>query len=614
MLRFIRLFFLVGCITFQGPTSYALAQPSLEAASHLRMPNAEQVRIDRQPADKNKPTPEDDSFSGEPTKVFRGVQTDTLPGSIDQNFSHPTSNRLYNTNRDQTWEGMGSRGRGQKIPFSNLKVFGSSLFNGNFSGTYYDERNPEYKIRFGDRVGVRVWGVFNFEQTLNVDRLGNIFIPSVGPVNVAGVPNKDLAETVRKAIDKVYSSNYYDSYIDLATSQPMSVFVSGYVNSPGRYAGGVTDSVLFFLDLAGGIDPERGSYREIEVVRKGVTVAVADLYKFLLEGRLDGGALQDGDVIVAKRRGIRVGVNGHVRTQAWFEFRHNAVSGREVMACADPLPGVSHVSVLGYRNRVPLKKYLTLKEFKNFPVYDNDTIEFIYDQPSDAITIYADGALNGRSQFFVKKGTRLNDVLNYIEVDKSYSDVNSIYLRRYDVAKRQATALQESLFRLEQNALTSSSSSVDEATIRVKEAELINQFVERAKRIQPQGVVPISNNGVIKNVYLQDGDIIVVPSRSDVVLTSGEVVVPNAVVFNAKYSVENYIAMSGGFSNKADQDNIILFKADGHIGNARTDRIEAGDSIMALPKYESKNLQFAKDLTQIFFQVAVGTRALVDIF
>lgn len=614
MLRFIRLFFLMGCITLLGSASSALAQSSLEAASHLRMPNSEQVRINQQPADRNKSNSGGDSSNGEPTKVFRGVQTDTLPGSIDQNFSHPTSNRLYNTNRDQTWEGMSSKGRSQKVPFSNLKVFGSSLFNGKFSGTYYDERNPEYRIRFGDRVGVRAWGAFNFEQELTVDRLGNIFIPSVGPVNVAGVQNKDLAETVRRAINKVYSSDYYDSYIDLATSQPLSVFVSGYVNSPGRYAGGVTDSVLFFLDLAGGIDPERGSYREIEVVRKGVTVAVADLYKFLLEGRLGGGSLQDGDVIVVKRRGIRVGVNGHVRTQAWFEFRHNAVLGREVMKCADPLPGVSHVSVWGYRNRTPLKKYLTLKEFEDFPVYDNDTIEFIYDQPSDAITIYADGALNGRSQFFVKKGTRLNDVLNYIEVDENYADVNSIYLRRYDVAKRQAAALQESLFRLEQNALTSPSGSVDEATIRVKEAELINQFVERAKNIQPQGVVAISNKGVVENVYLQDGDIIVVPSRSDVVLTSGEVVVPNAVVFNAKYSVEDYIAMSGGFSNKADQENILLFKADGHIGDALIDPIQAGDSIMVLPKYESKNLQFAKDLTQIFFQIAVGTRALVDIF
>jgi protein involved in polysaccharide export with SLBB domain len=303
-----------------------------------------------------------------------------------------------------------------------------------------------------------------------------------------------------------------------------------------------------------------------------------------------------------------------VRTQAWFEFRRNAIPGSEVMKWVDPLPGVTHVSVWGYRNRMPIRAYLTLQEFENYPVFDNDTLEFIYDEPAETITVYAEGALDGPSQFFVKKGVRLLDLLNYIKVDKSYAKLESIYLRRYDVARRQSAALQESLFRLEQNVLTSTSDSVDEATIRVKEAELISQFVDKAKKVEPQGIVAISHKDGIENVYLQDGDIIVIPGRSDVVLISGEVVVPNAVVFNEKYTVKDYVAMSGGYGHKADTDNIILFKSDGRVDDAIKGTIEPGDAIMVLPKYERKDLQFAKDLTQIFFQIAVGTRALVNIF
>jgi len=597
---------LTSAVLFSPLVSYA---DSLGNNSNLYLPNSQKVRIspesDRSFEDKEEASPV------ETPTTFRGIQANSISGSNGTDFQRSTSDKSYNTNSNRIWASMAPDSGKAKVPFSELQVFGVSLFNGNFSGTYYDERNPEYMVRFGDRIGVRVWGAFNFEQELTVDRLGNIFIPTVGPVKVAGAPNVEVPQIVRKALNKVYAPNYYDSYIDLVTSQPISVFVSGYVNSPGRYAGGVTDSVLFFLDLAGGIDSSRGSYREIEVVREGEVVAVVDLYKFLLEGRMGGGRLKDGDVIVVKKRGIQVGINGHVRTQAWFEFRHNAISGDEVMKWVDPLPGVTHVSVWGYRNRSPLKKYLKLDEFENFLVYDTDTVEFIYDEPSDAITIYADGALDGRSQFFVKKGTRLHDVLNYIQVDKGYAKLNSIYLRRLGVAKRQGAALQESLFRLEQNALTSSSDSVEEASIRVKEAELISKFVERAKRVEPQGVVAISHDGVVENVYLQDGDIIVVPNHSDVVLISGEVVVPNAIVYKNGYGVKDYIAMSGGLSNNADEDNILLFKTDGRIFDANINGIEAGDAIMVLPKYESKNLQFAKDLTQIFFQIAVGTRAVL---
>ncbi|SOB62127.1 conserved protein of unknown function (plasmid) [Pseudodesulfovibrio profundus] len=321
--------------------------------------------------------------------------------------------------------------------------------------------------------------------------------------------------------------------------------------------------------------------------------------------------LKDGDVIVVSKRGIRVGVNGHVRTQAWFEFSNKVVRGSEVMKWSDPLPGVTHVSIWGHRAGAPLKTYLSLDEFETFAVHENDTIEFIYDEPSEAITIYAEGALDGRSQFFVQKGARLHDVLNYIKVDKNYAKLDSIYLRRYEVARRQSAALMESLFRLEQNALTSSSATAEGASIRLKEAQLISKFVQRAKKIKPQGVVSIAHDGQVENIYLQDGDIIIVPNHSDVVLISGEVIVPNAVVYKTGYTISDYIGMSGGFGNKADPKNIILFKADGRILDANKDLIEAGDAIMVLPKYETKTLQIAKDLTQIFFQLAVGTRAIL---
>lgn len=575
---------------------------------NLRLPNSETITIGPRVQGSSATMDMDDMSNGGDT-TFSGVH------SSGYSMGEDSTVRQYNVNRPKSWAIDTLRPDSEPlIPYEQLPVFGRSLFNGNFSGTYYDERNPEYVIRSGDRIGVRIWGAFNFEQELVVDRLGNIFIQTVGPVTVAGVKNDQIPKVIRSAVNKVYSPKHYEAYIDLITPHPISVFVAGFVVAPGRYAGGTTDSVLFFLDIAGGINSKRGSFRDIEVVRKGRVVGRVDLYDFLTKGRMDVQKLEDGDTLVVKRRGMLVGVNGHVRMQAWFEFKEETVTGAEVMKWVDPSPGVSHVRIIGHRRGQPFHSYLPVSEFASFKVEDNDKLEFMYDEPSDTISVYAEGALKGRSHFFVEKGTRLNDVLDYIAVDKGFANLKSIYLRRASVAERQASALRESLFRLEQNALTSTSGSVDEASIRVREAELINKFVEKAKHIKPQGIVAITHDGERENVYLQDGDTIVIPNHSDVVLTSGEVVVPNAVVYNPKYTIKDYIAQSGGFSNKADSRHIILFKSDGSIGDANSGDIEAGDSIMVLPKYETKYLQFAKDLTQIFFQIAVGSRALVDIF
>jgi protein involved in polysaccharide export with SLBB domain len=243
---------------------------------------------------------------------------------------------------------------------------------------------------------------------------------------------------------------------------------------------------------------------------------------------------------------------------------------------------------------------------------DDDTIEFLSDTPSDSIVVYAEGALKGRSQFFVKKGTRLHDLMNYIAVDKEYANLSAVYLRRVSVAQQQAAALADSLFRLQQNALTASSQTEGEAQIRIKEAELIDKFVERAKGLVQKGIVAIANKDKIENVYLQDADILVIPTVTDVVLITGQVIAPNTVIYEKNYKVEDYLRLAGGLGNNGDKDNILVFKMNGHVFKAEQTAIEPGDTIMVLPLYSSKNLEIAKAVTAIFYQLAVGTRAILQ--
>lgn len=63
---------------------------------------------------------------------------------------------------------------------------------------------------------------------------------------------------------------------------------------------------------------------------------------------------------------------------------------------------------------------------------------------------------------------------------------------------------------------------------------MIAKFVERAKAVEPEGVVVLSDGQKIGDITLEDGDVIVIPAKSDVVLVSGEVMMPQAMLWSKK--------------------------------------------------------------------------------
>ena len=157
-----------------------------------------------------------------------------------------------------------------------LAPFGANLFRGHFAGTYSDGMNSDYVIMPGDRIAVRIWGAKVYEDVLAVDQRGNIFLPEIGPVKVAGLKQNALQNAVSRKLASVFTSNV-NIYVNIQSSQPVAVYVTGYVNQPGRYAGAPVDSVMSYLDRAGGITPSSGSFRDIKVKRGKTVVATFDL-------------------------------------------------------------------------------------------------------------------------------------------------------------------------------------------------------------------------------------------------------------------------------------------------------------------------------------------------
>ncbi|MBX3684609.1 MAG: polysaccharide export protein [Rhodocyclaceae bacterium] len=499
------------------------------------------------------------------------------------------------------------------------EVFGANLFSGAFARQGATQFNPDYLVTVGDRLQIRLWGAFDFDSEVVVDPQGNVFLPHVGPVRVLGVRNKDLQKTVDAALRKVYRANVY-SYASLAAAQPVRIFVSGFVHRPGLYNGTSMDSLLHYLDQAGGIDPERGSFLSVQVKRNGMLRGEVNLYDFLLKGNMPQMQLADGDVIFVAARQNTVAVKGLAENAKRFEFAHGSYSVADLAALAKPRAQATHVRVVRNTGTVRNVEYFPLDQAGSIVLSNGDELEFTADKKPGTITVRVEGEHESPQEYVLPYGARLGDLASRIQFTER-SDVTSIQLYRLSVKERQKQMLATSLKSLETAALTARSGTSDEARLRKEEADLILQWVDRAKKIEPPGQVLIAEASQRDQILLENGDVLRVPAKDGLVLVSGEVLFPNAIAFDESLDLEAYIRQAGGYTQNADASRVVVAHRDGSFteGNledgwftdARNEgAVRAGDEILVLPKIDVKSRQIAKDLTQILYQIAVSAKVV----
>lgn len=489
------------------------------------------------------------------------------------------------------------------------KPFGSNLFSGNFSAQQSNGLDPNYIITPGDTVSLHIWGAIQADETTSVDAQGNIFLPEIGAVKVAGSPASDLPNLVRGKLREVFKDGV-DVYVNLITATPINVFVTGYVKQPGQYSGMQTDSVLSFLHKSGGILENQGSYRDIRVIRNSKPIGNIDLYAFIRWGQLPRISFKSGDTILVNTQKSTINVTGDARGSYSFELKQPTGLGRELITMARPNPSVTNVALTGSRNRVPWSVYLGLGKFSSTILRDGDNVRFTTDASPSTMDISVEGSHLGNSFFAAKKGTRLRELLDYIAISPDEADINNIYIKRKSVALRQKKNLNETIDRLERSVLTSPAQSDSEASIRQQEASLLSEFIKNARKVEPDGRVVVSENGAVANIRLEDGDIIVIPFRSDVVTISGEINIPQALVYAPNANLDDYVARSGGYTERAERQRIIIRKPNGQVLTAGNTILQAGDEILIYPKVDTKRLQFTKDIVTIIFQIAAASRAV----
>lgn len=271
------------------------------------------------------------------------------------------------------------------------KIFGGQLFTGNFRAEQFPGFNPNYQISIGDRITIRIWGAVTIDGIFPVDPQGNIFVPSLGPVPVLGVRNGELNDVIQSRAQKVFRDNV-SIYATLDATQPVKVFVTGFVSKPGLYAGLSSDSLLYYLDKAGGVDPLRGSYVDIKIMRNQSVRKNVNLYDFLLSGKLELIQLNDGDTIIVEPRKQSVSISGEVLNPYIFEYDQPTLTVADLLKLAAVKPTATHVSVVRRTGREKTSEYYEIAKAQQVVLDDGDEVKVLSDRYSGTILVRIEGA------------------------------------------------------------------------------------------------------------------------------------------------------------------------------------------------------------------------------
>lgn len=285
---------------------------------------------------------------------------------------------------------------------AKLPIFGHNLFESapsTFAPLDRVQVTPDYLIAPGDELVVRAWGQIDVNWRATVDRSGEIYIPKIGTINVAGVRYADLHDVLQSQIGKVFKN--FELSVSMGRLRSIQVFVIGQARRPGSYTVSSLSSLVDALFASGG-PSNRGSMRTIYLKRDLKTISTFDIYDLLTNGdKSHDVPLLPGDVIYIPPVGPLVALAGSVNTPAIYELK-----GHETLADAVRASGGlsntaagQHVVVERIENRQVrvTDDFLLTKDGFSRELHDGDVVRFLHVSPKfdNTVTLRGNVAVPG---------------------------------------------------------------------------------------------------------------------------------------------------------------------------------------------------------------------------
>ncbi len=172
--------------------------------------------------------------------------------------------------------------------------------------------NTAYKIGPLDVIEVSVFKVPELSKSVQVADTGTVNLPLVGEIPAAG----KTAQEVERDLTKQFGAKYLQNpqvtvYVKEYNSQ--RVTVEGAVKKPGVYPVRGKNSLLQFIAMAEGLDPNSDStvvvFRQMDGKRSAARFDISEIRS----GQAQDPAVQSGDVIVAGSSALKEGFNNFLK-------------------------------------------------------------------------------------------------------------------------------------------------------------------------------------------------------------------------------------------------------------------------------------------------------------
>ena len=378
-----------------------------------------------------------------------------------------------------------------------------------------------YQLGPGDELLIDIWGAAENNYRKKVDREGAIRIENIGPVYVSGLSIDKAKEKIISYLMKIYSgigasgASYSKIYADvsLVGVRTVQVNIIGEVKVPGTYSLSALSTVLNSLYAAGG-PTEKGTFRSIKVMRAGKELKEFDIYNYLIKGSEEGNVmLQDQDIIIVKPYGSKIEVAGNVKRPGQYELKQ----GETIQNLINFFSGFTAEA---YKERLLVERMngkqkevseIVLKEHPDFKLRDGDkiTVDSIINRFENRVTI--SGAVYRPGNYELTKELNLAGL-----IEKASGIKDDAFLNR----------------------------------------GVIYRMIDDVE----QEILSFSVNDILKkntDIVLKREDSVLVFSKQNLkekqtVSIDGAVNNPQTINFIEKMSVEDLIAVSGGFKEGAD--------------------------------------------------------------
>lgn len=251
-----------------------------------------------------------------------------------------------------------------------LPLFGQSLFTqapSTFAPNDLLQIPNDYIIGPGDELQIRVWGQLQGNLNVTVDRAGQIYVPRVGEISVAGVHYADLDQLLKNEISKIFKN--FNLTVNVGRLRSIQVLVLGNARYPGTYTINSLSTLVNAIFTSGGPTPQ-GSLRRIQVRRDGTTITEFDFYDLLIKGdKSKDVRLQPGDVLYIPPIGPLAAISGSVNNPAIYELKGDTT-------LSDVIEIAGGLSSLADTSRITIERVADHQTRK--------TLEFPYDDASRA--------------------------------------------------------------------------------------------------------------------------------------------------------------------------------------------------------------------------------------